>query len=350
MNSRTISFFFLLWICFLLTFPSPAQTPFRVMSYNVENLFDTLNAPGFSDEEFLPASERKWDSRRYWAKLGRLARVVAMAGGEVPPVLVGLCEVENDSVLADLTRRTHLGRLDYEFLAAHGSDARGMNVALLYQPLRFRLLSSRELPVPTAAGERPTRNILLASGRLQGGDTLDVFVCHLPSKRGGARFSEMRRLSAAQTIRQALDSLRSVRSCPRFLLMGDFNDELQAQPLRTALGIREYADTFSPAALCLPEKKAVGEVDVGGTYFFRGRWHSLDHILVSASLLERNADSPENVANCSILSHPMLLEWNTRKTQCVPKRTYLGTHYRGGVSDHLPIIFSLSLPRAQGQR
>ncbi len=350
MNRRAIPAFLLFGLSFLLTLSSPAQTPFRVMSYNVENLFDTLDAPGFRDEEFLPSGERKWDGWRYWSKLGKLARVVAMAGGEVPPVLVGLCEVENDSVLADLTRRTLLRRLGYDFLVSRGSDVRGMNVALLYQPLRFRLLSSRELLVPTAADERPTRNVLLVSGRLQSGDTLDVFVCHLPSKRGGARFSEKRRQSAAQTIRNALDSLQALRSQARFLLMGDFNDELQTPSLRGLLGVKEFSDTLQPAALCLLKEEADAGADISGTYFFRGRWHSLDHILVSASLLDGRTGGTDSLGICRIVTHPMLLEQNASKTRCVPKRTYLGTHYRGGVSDHLPIVFSLSRQRAQGRR
>ena len=31
---------------------------FLVVSYNVENLFDTINAPEFEDDEFTPRGER----------------------------------------------------------------------------------------------------------------------------------------------------------------------------------------------------------------------------------------------------------------------------------------------------
>lgn len=109
-----------------------AQT-FRVMTYNVENLFDTLHDAGFNDEEFLPGSNRRWNSPRYWGKQQKLARTIAAAGGAVPVDLVALCEVENDTVVNHLCRRTILRRLDYAYLVTQSKDARGIDVALLYQ-------------------------------------------------------------------------------------------------------------------------------------------------------------------------------------------------------------------------
>ena len=86
--------------------PTAAQERFRIMEYNVENLFDTIPEPSCDDVAFTPQGEQQWDTRRYWAKQGRLARVIAAAGGDAPIELVGMVEVENDSVLYHLTRRT----------------------------------------------------------------------------------------------------------------------------------------------------------------------------------------------------------------------------------------------------
>ena len=49
------------------------------------------------------------------------------------PALVALCEVENDSVLRDLTRYSVLREAGYRYVITHSPDERGINVALLYQ-------------------------------------------------------------------------------------------------------------------------------------------------------------------------------------------------------------------------
>ena len=178
--------------------PVKGQQPFRVMFYNVENLFDCRHDSLKEDREFLPGGEKKWTPSRYWRKLDALSKVVAAVGEERLPDLVGLCEVENDSVLFDLTRRSSLRALGYRYVAIHSPDVRGIDVALLYQPGSFRLLESREITVPSVdAGFRPTRNVLYVKGRVLSGDTLHVLVCHLPSRLGATRVSRRHRMLAA---------------------------------------------------------------------------------------------------------------------------------------------------------
>ncbi len=127
---------------------SPADTlqsrTLRVMEWNVENLFDTVHDEGFQDQEFLPGSERRWTSHRYWQKMTELARVVVAVGedGGIPD-LIGLCEVENDSVLTTFTRRSVLRHLGYRYVMSRSEDLRGVDVALLYQPARFGLIDYR---------------------------------------------------------------------------------------------------------------------------------------------------------------------------------------------------------------
>ena len=73
--------------------PVKGQQPFRVMFYNVENLFDCRHDSLKEDREFLPDGEKKWTPSRYWRKLDALSKVVAAVGEERLPDLVGLCEV-----------------------------------------------------------------------------------------------------------------------------------------------------------------------------------------------------------------------------------------------------------------
>ncbi|RYY64389.1 MAG: endonuclease/exonuclease/phosphatase family protein, partial [Chitinophagaceae bacterium] len=53
--------------------------------YNLENLYDTVNNAMVDDEEFLPNSERRYNSRIYKDKLERLSTVISQMGTDVNP-------------------------------------------------------------------------------------------------------------------------------------------------------------------------------------------------------------------------------------------------------------------------
>ena len=80
-----------------------AQEPFRVMFYNVENLFDCQHDTLKNDYEFLPDAAKGWTQARYYDKLKKIAKVIVATGVKDVPDLVGLCEVENDRCMKDLT-------------------------------------------------------------------------------------------------------------------------------------------------------------------------------------------------------------------------------------------------------
>lgn len=309
-------------LCLLLLLAGGAVAPqlwgradWRVACWNVENLFDTVPAPAHDDADFTPQGACRWDGDRYWSKLGRLARHIAALGGVQPCALVGLVEVENDSVVRDLTRRTSLARLGYEALMTHGPDQRGINVALLYQPLLFRPVGHDSLRVPPLQGQRPTRDILHVWGELPTADTLDLFVVHLPSRRGGRAASRYRQ-RVAEALQQCADSLQRVRRQPLVLMMGDFN-ATAADPVlaRTLAGYAVLTDTLA------------------GTYNYQGEWSQIDHFLANPALVSRLRPS------ASVAAMPSLLG-NTDRGP-VPRRTFLGPTYQGGLSDHLPIVLQL---------
>ena len=183
-------------VLFLLWYrgePALAQQSFVVMSYNVENLFDLEDNPQRDDDEFLPEGNHHWTRARYERKLHQLAEVLSCVGSVTSfPDLVGLVEVENARVLQDLLHHTALGEnADYSFAVSSGEDPRGINVALLYRKSSFTVLSTEEIALhfPFDSLKR-TRPILHVSGRVNSGDTLHVFVCHLPSRRAGAVLSD----------------------------------------------------------------------------------------------------------------------------------------------------------------
>ena len=295
-------------------------TRLRVMSWNVENLFDTVHDEGFSDEEFLPGSPRRWTSRRYRQKLSDIAQVVATVSGDGGMVdLLGLCEVENDSVLTMLTRRSPLRQLGYRYVMTHCRDRRGIDVALLYQPARFKLLEYRSVATGSEQyGLRPTRDLLYAKGlvrRAMGIDTLHVVVVHLPSRAGGMDGDKNRRI-AAQRLWQLTDSIDG--SGGMIVVMGDFNAGGSDVIFR------------GKGRLRLTDSKT-GR----GTYSFRGYWQWLDHILVSETM--------GAVGPAETVAYPWLLEENKTYGGDMPRRTFRGPTYHGGVSDHLPVVLDIDM-------
>ena len=185
----------------------PREGAFQVMSYNVENLFDTSDDPHTNDNEFLPDGTRHWTQKRYRSHLEQTARVILAAGAWESPALVGLCEVENEAVLQQLMHHTHLRSEGYRSCITRGNDPRGINNALLYRQDRFRLLGWRSVRIPFADRAKRSRDLLHAWGRIASGDTLDVIVCHFPSRRNGRKASEPDRIDAARCVRRLCDSL-----------------------------------------------------------------------------------------------------------------------------------------------
>ncbi|EJW96966.1 endonuclease/exonuclease/phosphatase family protein, partial [gut metagenome] len=182
------------------------------MSYNVENMLDTIDNPSKMDEEFTPDGTRHWSSGRYWKKQRHIAKVITAAGGWEAPALVALCEVENDSVIKDLTNRTPLRQEGYRYVITNGPDFRGINVALLYQRDKFRLLGHESLRITFSSHrKRGTREILHVYGEVITHDTLDIFVCHFPSRYGGEKESESNRIDAALRLKMASDSISASR-------------------------------------------------------------------------------------------------------------------------------------------
>lgn len=310
---------FLLFLLLIACSASAQQLTF--VEYNVENLFDYLDDEDKDDDDYLPEATRHWTKKRYWKKQNSLAKAILSCSEDGIPDLIALCEVENDVALTDLTKRSLLRNAGYEYLMTSSPDQRGVDVALLYSPFSFAPIRSYPLRIKTIEGMRPTRDILYVSGRLQSGDTLHVFVVHAPSRNGGEKASRPFRLQAANRLLQSVDSVRAVSPEADILIAGDFND---------------YHD--SPAIVKICENNltnvsygAHGQNGVEGTYRYKGKWESLDHVLVSQSM-EKRLDSA--------FVHALLFLLEEDKTYggYLPRRTYKGMRYQKGYSDHLPLV------------
>lgn len=297
---------------------------------NCENLFDTQHDEGKEDTEFLPESVYHWTPGRYWRKLTHIGQTIVACGQvdsvAVLPDLVALTEVENDSVMRDLTRRSPLRAAGYEYVMTNSPDHRGIDVALLYSPFAFRLLNHRSIRIPPLKGFRPTRDILYTSGLIATGDTLHVFVIHAPSRSGGEQATRPYRRHVAEQLCMALDSLRALSPEVRIIIAGDFNDYTRNASLQLII----------QQGLIDVSEHANGHHGARGTYRYHGEWGSLDHILCD----DRTA---RQVTDCYIFDAPFLLEEDTKYGGVKPRRNYLGPRYLNGFSDHLPLVLHLDL-------
>jgi endonuclease/exonuclease/phosphatase family metal-dependent hydrolase len=286
-------------------------------------MFDYRHDPQKQDTEFTPDGQRHWTRKRYWQKLNHIGQDILSCSVALPD-LVALCEVENDTVLHDLTRRSLLRNAGYEYLMTESPDVRGIDVALLYRPVTFRPLCYECIQVEPLKDMRPTRDILYIKGVTRTTDTLHIFIVHAPSRYGGELHSRPFRLHVARTLAAHLPSPQE----NNIIVAGDFNDYAESPSLQ----LIEQQGMVNMTKRLKENGKRNARKDIRGNYRFKGEWHSLDHILLSPGMISKADTFYINAA-------PFLLEEETTYGGYRPRRSFNGYHYRqGGFSDHLPLV------------
>jgi predicted extracellular nuclease len=319
----------------------------RVVFYNLENLYDPYDDTTTLDDEFTSKGAKRWTYSKFIVKLEHLSKTFLAIGGWDPPAMIGVCEIENRYVLNKLIYDTPLKKFKYRFVHYNSTDVRGIDVAFLYRPDRFRLLFSRNISIrfPSDSILR-TRDILYIKGILFQKDTLNIFINHWPSRRGGFTESVPKRLLVAKTLRSCLDSLQQKHPAASILIMGDFNDDPDQPSIRDVLGARAFTlltKVDSLVNLMLPKMNHPGT----GTHKFQGKWAILDQFIVSGALLLNHKGLHTSMESANIFSQGFLLEEDERALGVKPSRTYSGPRYLGGFSDHLPVYLDLWDAREQ---
>jgi len=294
--------------------------------YNLENFFDTQNDPHALDDDFMAEGMHRWDGKRFRNKANKLARAIAAIGqgdSPGPPVLVGLAEVENHKVIESLLLTEPLKEIDYGYVHFNSPDERGIDTALLYHRGYFEVLGSESLPllVESVHGDRDfTRDILYVHGRLHGQE-IHLFVNHWPSRREDES-TDHKRVIAAKVILMKLDGLNG--EAGHCLIMGDFNDGPDSLSIRTLMNSKKFIN---------PMKQL--HTPVSGSATYRGEWIMFDQILVSHGFLGTPQKGLAYI-RAGIFAPRFLREWEGRYKD-LPFRTYAGTKYLGGYSDHFPV-------------
>ena len=191
-----------------------------VMTYNVENLFDSKHDEGKRDWEYLPkefvGKEKEckkirkkryrnnclnsdWTPKRLQLKLSQIKKVIASKGSEKPTFLA-LQEVENENVI-----RLLANELGYSsWIVSQSPDRRGIDLAILYtesSSLKKIRFFEHELK-DGYFKKRPSRNILEGHFLINGKYELTIYVNHWPSQGNPTRA----RISAAEKLKSLIEN------------------------------------------------------------------------------------------------------------------------------------------------
>ena len=343
-------------LCFLLVILSPLisysqsdrtgeidnlRSDYRILFYNVENLFDTKDDSLKNDAEFLPQGAKYWTWKKYQDKCSKIAKIIMAVGGWELPEIVGLCEIENRKTLNGILYSTPLKKGNYKIIHNESPDHRGIDVALLYQADRFFPIDTSFLKLTyNKSSYSTTREILYVKGATHTDDTLHIFVNHWPSRWGGQLESENKRISAAQLLRSKVDSLFRYNSKTKIIIMGDFNDYPDNKSinntLKASMPNKEIIDNeLYNLASILENKSSIA------SHKYKGVWGMLDQFIVSGALMNANGILQAQPNNMFIFAPNYLLETDNSYKGIRPNRTYIGYKYHGGFSDHLPVYLDL---------
>ena len=304
--------------------------------YNLENLYDTIHQEEINDNEFTPDGKNRWTGERYKVKINHLAEAISQIGDEYikgGPTILGVSEVENLSVVQDLVNDPLLKASNYGIVHYDSPDRRGVDVALIYQKDHFKVLDSYPvaLYVPGLSDFR-TRDQLVVKG-LFDGEPLNIIVNHWPSRSRGQEVSEPLRIAAAKLCRSIADTILRADKDAKIIIMGDLNDDPTDASLLTAFGAKKTIEETKAGCFFNPMYKLYKEGI--GSLAYRDGWNLFDQIIISEPLLSSNK-ATYKFFKAKVFNKNFLTQ-KEGAFMGYPLRTYVGTTWQGGYSDHFPV-------------
>ncbi len=317
-----------------------AQKPYKVVFYNFENLFDTINDPDVLDEEFTPQGLKRWNSTKYNKKIANLERVlfdIAVEDKDFPAV-IGVSEIENRNVMEDVIAQSKLAHADYRVVHYDSPDLRGVDVGFYYRPDVFKLEGSA--PIPFHMPELPdfrTRDFVTMWGTIDS-EPFFFLVSHWPSRLGGKEASDPKRMAAARRVKEIVDSVQCANPATKVVVMGDLNDDATDDSIVEGLGAKGKPQEVQPGDMFNP---FIALLKAGyGTLAYRDFWNLFDNIVVSANLVDAPAGTLRLLAvgkfYGGIFRRPYMIQ-KSGQYKGYPLRTFVGNDFQGGFSDHFPV-------------
>ena len=311
------------------------SNPFKIATYNVENLFDD-KVQGTEYDEYIPG-RHNWSSRMMQIKIDHTAEVLC----ELDADIVGLQEIENDYVFDLLVKRLKRVGCAYRYSAISHKKGSSIQVALLS---RFPIKRNRDLQVSYAPR---IRNILEVEVEIQEKPLL-LFVNHWKSK--SRKGYESKRIAYAKTLQKRILSLSKNSE---YIILGDLNSNYNAHfTLKKRLDDSHGVRGISHILQTVRGDRLIDKPEIlkgkKGEHFnlwqelpYKERWShkfygnksTLDHILLPVSLFNGN--------NIDYVNH----SFSVFKSETLfSKKGYINSwkmkgskHTGKGYSDHLPV-------------
>jgi len=338
-SRRLLSIIILVLFCNSLTAQNNPDEV-SILFYNVENLFDVIDNPDTEDDNYTPQGDLHWTSKKLDNKVLNISKVVLSASGWNVPVIVGLCEIENQFVLDKLVKDTPLKSIPYKIIHKESPDHRGIDVAMLYNATHFYPLEYQYHPLINDKNEIiKTREILYVKGILNELDTVHIFINHWPSRFSGLLETKEQRKIAAQTLHAKVDELVAKSYKPKIIILGDFNDNPTDESILETLMATPVNNNIVSSELYNLSANWLSQET--GTLKYQSQWYFFDQVIVSGSLLMAKSGYKTSVTNATKADLQFLLEKDEKYGGIKPKRTYYGYSYNGGFSDHLPVLLKL---------
>jgi len=310
--------------------------------YTYENIAGKkIIRPLILQDEFTPDGKKRWTEERYNRKMKNISEVISQLGKEETksaPVIVGLCEIENRKTVEDIVAQPALKDFDYGVVHFNSFDARGVDVALVYQKSRFEVTNAKPYVVELyeVDGSRDyTRDILRVTGILDG-EEVTFLVNHWPSRRGGEKASMPKRKKAAEVMKGIYDEIRAENPNAKIIAMGDFNDDPVSQSISETLGAKSDKEEI--------KKEDIVDLMYSmfkrgmGTLAYRDSWNLFDQFFVTGTLIDNEKKFDTYKIFKTEIFSPSYLVSPEGQYKGYPFRMYGGdTYYANGYSDHFPV-------------
>ncbi|PIE50591.1 MAG: endonuclease [Flavobacteriales bacterium] len=294
--------------------------------YNLENLF----LPDFfGDKE--QSGLKNWTKKRYENKLHKIASVFELIQKTEKklPILAGVCEIENDRVLRDLVgQKVFQGQ--YDFVHFDSMDERGIDVALLYDTNKIEVLYAEpftyffEIEDDNPDNYDTTRDVLYCRVRYEN-EVLNLFIVHLPSKRENDINAPKRGFILNKIKEKTTEMIQNQNEA--VIILGDFNENPNEPNIQSLMDGHLF---FNPFLDLFKNRKY--------TTFYKRFGLTFDQIIYSINLRNHRFEFQE----AQIFNHDEIRNYDKR-FKGRPFRTYVGTRYLGGYSDHFPIYIRLKV-------
>ena len=330
-----------------------AQKPYKVVFYNLENFFDTLNDPEILDDEFTPDGPKRWNATKYAKKLSNIEKVFAdiTATGmderlsvEDYPIVIGVSEFENRSILEEIVSTRKLAPARYHICHFDSPDRRGVDVGFIYRADVFKLEGAAPIRFTKEGMEHfRTRDIVTMWGTIEG-EPFYFMVAHWPSRLGGKEASSPLRERAAEIMREAADSVRRLNPATKVVMMGDLNDDATDKSIVEVLGAAEDIKKIPAGGYYNPY---IALLKAGyGTLAYQDSWNLFDNIIVSENLATGSTGAlklkkADRKFYGAIFRRPYLLQ-KEGQFKGYPLRTFVGNNFQGGFSDHFPVFIYIA--------